>query len=62
MYYEIKTGDSYNKPEDHTVIVRANDMMEALKLFKDNRGDSTLKGQPIACREIFYVKDWSPKV
>jgi hypothetical protein len=62
MYWEIETDDSYTPGRigDHIIIIKANSMEEALKLFSSNRGRSTLKGQPIVCKEIFYVKDdWS---
>lgn len=59
MYWEIETNDSYTPghPEHHIVIIKANSMEEALKIFSNNRGKSTLRGKPIVCKEVFYVKD-----
>lgn len=56
-WYEltINTNRRPDYPEDNTIIVQANDINDALDIYKNNHGKVLAHGEVIKCRKIFYV-------
>lgn len=56
-YFEITTSDNSRPqhPEDNTVILKAENLKNAMELFYENRGKMLVNGEAIKCRQVFYV-------
>ena len=61
-YFEIKTNGSYRPehPEDNTVIIESDTLINAINAFEVNKGSIRCSGKLISCREIYYVYSFNP--
>ncbi len=54
-WYELTIGTSRTNVESCTLLIRAGSMGEAIKIYLDNQGYTTLHGEVKECREVYYV-------